>query len=595
MQEYEKIKALGMIEGYKHEVEGIHALLDDLPLWEPAAGLKKECREVLKRMEELRTRFDRKLVFTIIGPGGSGKSTFMNAVGGKDNLSASGSRRPTTEKAVLLCHGTADADDLKSELGEHNLQVVTHPGNDLLEHCMLIDTPDTDSTARDNHIPLVRNAIKTADVLLCIFNAENPKTRDHVDFFSRYITYFQGSAVIGILNKCDRVEEAELRKVILPEFKKYINDAWHNPLASVFCISARRHLQQPGWDKNAQPRHDFDQYAALVQAISQNLGHPAYAPEKRVENARHLRDFLRGEAQTTAEKVVRHLREAREHAVSADQSALRRAFATISENGSGRGLGVNVLLYQRLANQWVGPIGWMIAIWARILIFGTGLMAMFRFGNPVRQILGAISSLRHFKDARVNIADVEKNERLGAAMQAYRVAVLKGWPDIAEKLVQGGFHARVRRVEDVIPPHPDLYATLTEMWQQALNATLDRKSRTFSNFALQVFFNLPILGLLGHIGWLTSKHYFMGDYLSADFFLHAFITAAIVLFLSFFLFQASLRLFSSPENIVRQSFRNIQQEIDPLLQLSENPLFRQLALVMELKETAAVRNTIQDR
>jgi len=88
--------------------------------------------------------------------------------------------------------------------------------------------------------------------------------------------------------------------------------------------------------------------------------------------------------------------------------------------------------------------------------------------------------------------------------------------------------------------------------------------------------------LLGHIGWLTSKHYFLGDYLSSDFFLHAFITAVIILFLSFFLFQGSLRLFSSPENIVRRSFRNIQQQMDPLLQFSKNPLFRQLEMVIEL-------------
>ena len=207
MKESDKIKALGLIEGYTHEVERIHAHLEDLLLWEPAAGLKKECQEVLLRMDGLKTRFDRKLVVTIIGPGGAGKSTLMNAIGGKDNLSASGNRRPTTENTVLLCKDPQDADDLKNELGDNNLQVITDPNNPFLEHCILLDTPDTDSTARENHIPLVRAAIKNADVLLCIFNAENPKTRDHVDFFSEYIHYFQGNALIGILNKCDRIDE----------------------------------------------------------------------------------------------------------------------------------------------------------------------------------------------------------------------------------------------------------------------------------------------------------------------------------------------------------------------------------------------------
>ena len=582
MRDSDTIKALGQIEGYTHEVESMHARLEDLLLWKPAIGLKKECQEVLLRMDSLKTRFDRKLVVTIIGPGGAGKSTLMNAIAGNDNLSESGIQRPTTENIVLLCKEPQDADDLRKEVGGNNLKVVTDSHNPLLEHYVLLDTPDTDSTAREDHIPLVRAAIKSSDVLLCTFNAENPKTRDHVDFFSEYIHYFQGSALIGILNKCDRIDETELRQAILPEFKLYIENAWEMPLGSVFCISARRHLQQPKWDENSRPRHDFDQFDELAQMISHSAGQPLHSLGSRVENARHLRNFIIKEVQTAINRNIAPLREARDHASSAEQAALHKAFATMREDGSGKDVGINVLLYQRLANQWVGPIGWMIAIWARILIFGTGLMAMFRFGNPIRQVLGVISSMRHFKDARVNIADVEKKGRVSAAMQAYRVAVLQSWPDIAEKLVQGGFQTNVRRVEKIIPQQQDLYDRLTELWQQALNATLDRKSRTFSNLILQTIFNLPILALLGHIGWLTSRHYFLGDYLSSDFFLHAFLTAAIILFLSFFLFQGCVRLFSSPEHILRLSFKRIQQQIDPLLQLSNNPLFSQLEMVMEL-------------
>ena len=580
MNEHDTIKSLGRLEGYRHDVEGMRTVLDDLPMWEPAARLKKECHEVLNHMEGMHARFHRKLVMTIIGPGGAGKSTLMNAIAGMDDLSAAGSRRPTTEKAVLLCQTAQDADGLTNELGAVNVQTVIDPGNRLLDHCMLVDTPDTDSTARDHHIPLVSRAIKSADVLLCVFNAENPKTRDSVDFFSEYIPYFHGRAVIGILNKCDRIEEDELRQAILPGFKRYIKKAWDRPLASLFCISARRHLQQPAWDENTRPRHEFDEYPRLMEALSQILAQPAHGPGYRVENARHLRNFIRSEIDATIEKVAPYLREARGQAVSADQAALKNAFGTLREDGSRQGLGMNVLLYQRLANQWVGPVGWMIAIWARILIFGTGLMAMFRFGNPIRQLWGVISSMRHFKDARIDVDDARSDARVGKAMQAYRVVVLQRWPNIAETLVKGGFQTRVRRIEEIIPQQQDLHDALTEMWQQSLNATLDRQSRIFSNIILQVIFNLPIVVLLGHIGWLTTRHYVAGEYLASDFFLHAFITAAIILLLSFFLFQAILRLFSSPESMLRLSFRHIQQQIDPLSQLSRNPLLRQLDLLL---------------
>lgn len=582
MKDFDKIKALGMIEGYRHDVRRIHAHVEELPLWNPAAGLLKECREVLRRMEGLKDRFDRKLIITIIGPGGAGKSTLMNALGGKDNLSAAGIRRPTTEKTIVLSKESQDADDLKSKLGANNVQVITDPGNRLLEHCLLLDTPDTDSTAREDHIPIVRAAIDHTDVLLCVFNAENPKTRDHVDFFSAYIPYFQGSALIGILNKCDRLDEAELRQAILPEFERHIQTAWQRPLESVFCVSARRHLRQPGWAPNAHPRHDFDQFEELAQVVADYCSRSEHGPQSRVKNARHLHNFIQGEVDAALEKYEHHLHEAREQAIGADQNAIGKAFEKISENGNSQGLGVNVLLYQRLATQWFGPIGWMIAIWARILILGTGIMAMIRFGNPIRQVKGVMSSMRHFKDTRSEMTDVRQNDRVNAGMQAYRVAVLKNWPAIAEKFVQGGFQAHVRQVEQIIPQQQDLSETLSDMWQQALNEALERKARVFSHFALQIIFNVPILALLGHIGWLTTRHYVMGDYLSYNFFLHAFLTAAIVLFLSFFLLQGCLRLFSGPQNIVRRAFRNIQKQMDPLLNLSDSPLFKQLEMVLAL-------------
>ena len=58
----------------------------------------------------------------------------------------------------------------------------------------------------------------------------------------------------------------------------------------------------------------------------------------------------------------------------------------IKKYSGGQTMGVNVKLYQKIAQQWFGPVGWLIALWARILIFGTGLMALFRFGNGCKRI-----------------------------------------------------------------------------------------------------------------------------------------------------------------------------------------------------------------
>ncbi|WP_419661230.1 hypothetical protein [Desulfosarcina variabilis] len=58
--------------------------------------------------------------------------------------------------------------------------------------------------------------------------------------------------------------------------------------------------------------------------------------------------------------------------------------------GEGRRVapGINVRLYQHLAQRWLGPVGWLVAVWTRILVFGTGIASLLVFNLPVLAILG---------------------------------------------------------------------------------------------------------------------------------------------------------------------------------------------------------------
>ena len=84
------------------------------------------------------------------------------------------------------------------------------------------------------------------------------------------------------------------------------------------------------------------------------------------------------------------------------------------------------------------------------------------------------------------------------------------------------------------------------------------------------------MGILAHIAWLTVKHYFAEDYLTTDFFMHAFLTAGIVMFLSFFLFQACLRMVSGTERIIARAFERVSSALDPLQRMAIGPVFNQL-------------------
>ncbi|MDH4206123.1 MAG: 50S ribosome-binding GTPase [Desulfobacteraceae bacterium] len=576
------IKALGKIEGFKHDVRMLCNAIDRAPMWQPGAGLRKQCDEVLRMIDHLEARFERKLIVTIIGPCGSGKSTLLNALAQVDNLSETGHRRPTTQSIVVLSRETKDADHLKEQLGVSHVDMRSSPAAASLEHVLLIDTPDTDSTQQEKHIHLVQNAIAISDILICMFDAENPKRKDHVDFLAHYVRLFNGDALVVVINKCDRQDKKELTQIIVPEFLEFIKTAWEKPIQKIFCISARQHLQDPQWDPTARPKHDFDEFIDLKQMIFGTFNQPGYSIDRRIENAQSLRDYIFEEAALEIQKDSKTLRETKQHIREAEKNALNAALSAFKKGDSKRMLGVNVLVYQKLAQRWLGPVGWLIAVWARILIFGTGITAMFRFGNPVRQLVGMVSSLFHFKESKATTAEAERSDWIDFAIRDFRLSVLQDWPDIAESLVNARFDTRVRKIEHVLSDNITLNQDLNSLWGDALDHTMETASQNLSGLILQFLFNLPVIGILGHVGWITARDYFTGQYLSSDFFLHAFLTIAITLFLSFFVFQGCVRLAAGPERITRKAFEKMKHQVEQFQPISMNPVGEQIDTLLTL-------------
>ncbi|MDH3956263.1 MAG: 50S ribosome-binding GTPase [Desulfobacteraceae bacterium] len=576
------IKALGKIEGFKHDVKMLCNAIDQAPMWQPGAGLRKQCDEVLRMIDHLEARFERKLIVTIIGPCGSGKSTLLNALAQVDNLSETGHRRPTTQSIVVLSHEAKDADYLKEQLGLGHVNMRSSPAAASLEHVLLIDTPDTDSTQQEKHIHLVQNAIAISDILICMFDAENPKRKDHVDFLAHYVRLFNGDALVVVINKCDRQDKKELTQTIVPEFLEFIKTAWEKPIQKIFCVSARQHLQDPQWDPTARPKHDFDEFIDLKKMIFGTFNQPGYSIDRRVENAQSLRDYIFEEAALEIQKDSKTLKETKQHIQEAEKSALNAAISAFKAGDSKRMLGINVLVYQKLAHRWLGPVGWLIAIWARILIFGTGIVAMFRFGNPIRQLAGMVSSLFHFKESKAATVEAKRSDWVDFAMRDFRISVLQEWPDIAESLVNARFDTRVRKMEHVLSDNTTLNQDLNSLWSDALDHTMETASQHLSGLILQFLFNLPVIGILGHVGWITARDYFTGQYLSSDFFLHAFLTIAITLFLSFFLFQGCVRLAAGPERITRKAFEKMKHQVEKFQPISMNPVGEQIDILLSM-------------
>jgi GTPase SAR1 family protein len=552
------------IRRVRSEIASLQKALAEMTLWQPAGDLALQCAYSLKILAKLEARLDRKLVITLIGPCGSGKSTLLNALAGQDGLSPTGHQRPTTRNLVVLTRRDEDAAQLVEALGRTKVLVRTSKDASALQHVILVDTPDTDSTEGRQHVTMVQAAIGLSDVLICVFDAENPKRRDQADFLAPYVRKFGGRSLVVVLNKCDRLDAKELRSVIVPEFDTYLQQAWQIAPARILCVSGRRHLQNPAWAPEAKPRHDFDQYSDLKILIFDTLNQAGSAGDRRLENAQQLRDYLFDQVRTEMDHDLAPLVKAREALQQAESEAFTAALTGLMNNRQRYSLGVSVIFYHLLAQRWTGPVGWLVAMWARILMFGAGLVSLLRPGNPMRQVWALINTWRRLGESRAASAEARQGDDSGLAMAAYRRKLVALWPDVAEALVAARFDHRVRVPALDQPTADRLHAQLAATWEQALGEVMERSARQLASGWLQLLFNLPVLGVLAYVGWITGREFFAGRYLPGEFFLHAFITAGLILVLGFFVYQAIVRVAARPERMLLKTFQAVAQQSAPL-------------------------------
>lgn len=574
------LKALGQLETHMQAMSDLAARLEQLPLWQPAHALTRQAVEARRMMEQMRARMDRRLVVTLIGPSGAGKSTLLNALAGIDDLSPTGSRRPTTEELVVLCNDAEAVGQLLGPLAEGRVRTRSHPAACMLAHMILVDTPDTDSTLREAHLPLVVHAVEHSDVLICVFDAQNPKRRDHADFMAPLVRRFHGASLVAVVNKCDRLNDQELTEEIAPEFKEYLARAWDTVPEAVLLVSARRHLQQPRWEPQAVPRHDLDQFDQLRELVFDTFNRPGAGPERRLANARRLRDFVVGEARQAADQDRPALQQAVEKMAAAEQAGLRAAMAGLHADDRRLFMGMHLRLYQSLAQRWVGPVGWLVALWSRLLLFGTGLAALVRFGNPLRQLWGLVSSWRRYKESSAALGTLNDETRVDGAMQAFRNIWWTHWPDIGELLIRARFDPRVRRINE--GGDEEVADLVRGLWNDTLDAEIERSAGRLSHFLLQLLFNLPTVALLGYVGWLTASRFLTHAYMTGDFFMHALLTIAIVMLLSFFVLQALVRLAVSRDRIQKRAFRTVEQALGRRSRVAGREVAEQVEKVMAL-------------
>jgi len=222
--------------------------------WEPMNRSRALVRRLLQRIEGLRLRLEAPLVVALFGGTGTGKSTLVNALVGRE-CTRTGRERPTTMRPVLVAHPQTELELLGLPLDEFE---IVRDDSPILREIVLLDCPDPDTTEDEtpgSNLGRLHRLLPHCDVL--IYTSTQQKYR------SARVGDELGQAATGCRLLFVQTH-AELDEDIREDWRRQLAD--HYEVPEVFWVDSVRALgeQMAG----QRPSGDF---ARLLDVLTTQL------------------------------------------------------------------------------------------------------------------------------------------------------------------------------------------------------------------------------------------------------------------------------------------------------------------------------------
>src|ERR671916_2355244 len=179
---------------------------------------------VRRKLEDLEELF----LLVIVGEFNSGKSAFINALLGEDELSREGVT-PTTDRITVLKYGEQPAERERRE----GVLEKEYP-NEFLREVAIVDTPGTNAIIR-HHEELSRGFVPRSDLVLFVTSAERPLTESERGYLELIRGW--GKKILLVINKADLLgDESKVEQV-----RSFVVDGTRSALGltpPVFFVSA---------------------------------------------------------------------------------------------------------------------------------------------------------------------------------------------------------------------------------------------------------------------------------------------------------------------------------------------------------------------
>lgn len=539
LPEVAQLEMLARVDGLIERLSNWAAT--DVP-WEPMQRAAALVRRLLDRIEGLRVRLEAPLVVATFGGTGTGKSTLVNALIGRE-ITAAGRERPTTRRPVLIAHPQTELEPLGLELDEFNVVRADAP---VLRDIVIIDCPDPDTSETDaegTNLERLHRLLPHCDVLIYASTQQKYRSARVVDELGEAAT---GCRLVFVQT------HADLNSDVRDDWRKRLSE--HYEVPDVFFVDSVRALEEQRAGR--RPSGDF---ARLQDLLTTQL---AAAERVRVRRA-NLIDLIQGALEHCRTRLDE--REPEVERLRLELEAQRRKLlVAMSDQLSGE-LKRSHNLWERRLLTTVTRI-WGVSPFSAMLRFYNGLgnliasMTLFRARNSAQMALvGALQGAKWIKSKQSERDTESRLERLssfGLDDDVLRESqfVIEGYvrdaginPELADDRSMDGLRSAAAGVEDRF---------LGDAGRR-IDAVIEKLAEKNSGFFVRVFYELLFGSYLAFIVYRVGRNFFYDSFwnnqplLPVDFFVAAGVFLALWSGLLFFVYTRRLR-------------RGLKREVDAL-------------------------------